>query len=119
MPSRFEPCGLNQLFSMRYGTVPIAHATGGLRDTIANYDPNASGGLLLVHSAVCIQQRLALQLHDLMCPLAWSALAYTLAAEPVMGTLRCLSSQSITGRALLLVDVSGSITVCWQRCPFV
>ena len=43
MPSRFEPCGLNQLFAMRYGTIPIAHATGGLRDTIDDYNPFAGG----------------------------------------------------------------------------
>ena len=36
MPSRYEPCGLNQMYSQRYGTPPIAHATGGLRDTIVD-----------------------------------------------------------------------------------
>ena len=43
MPSRFEPCGLNQMYALRYGTVPVACATGGLRDTIDDVSPFEDG----------------------------------------------------------------------------
>ncbi len=41
MPSRFEPCGLNQLYSLRYGTIPIVRATGGLDDSVTDFVQNA------------------------------------------------------------------------------
>jgi starch synthase len=44
MPSRYEPCGLNQMYSLRYGTVPIVRATGGLVDTVVDYDPTTGQG---------------------------------------------------------------------------
>ena len=44
MPSRFEPCGLNQMYSLRYGTVPLVRETGGLADTVRNFDPRTGEG---------------------------------------------------------------------------
>jgi starch synthase len=44
MPSRYEPCGLGQLISMRYGTIPVVRRTGGLADTVHEYDPETGHG---------------------------------------------------------------------------
>jgi len=44
MPSRYEPCGLNQIYSLKYGTLPIVRATGGLDDTVEQYDETSGDG---------------------------------------------------------------------------
>ncbi len=55
MPSQFEPCGLNQLYALAYGTVPIVHKTGGLADSIADYNPKKGVGNGFVFSQYTVK----------------------------------------------------------------
>jgi starch synthase len=83
MPSRYEPCGLNQMYSQRYGTPPIARATGGLADTIADgetgflFERAEPGGLLeAVRRAVTLwrdePRRLAMQRAGMARDFGWA-----------------------------------------------
>jgi len=44
MPSMYEPCGLNQMYSLRYGTIPVVRRTGGLADSVQHFDPESRQG---------------------------------------------------------------------------
>jgi len=76
MPSRYEPCGLNQLYSMRYGTIPIVRATGGLKDSVTEFDPATRCGTGFVFDAYSGSELLAAldrALAAFACPKQWAA----------------------------------------------
>src|SRR5207245_8036930 len=61
MPSRFEPCGLNQMYSLRYGTIPVVRAVGGLADTVRDYspkDPKSTGFVFRAYSGSTLVEAL-------------------------------------------------------------
>lgn len=77
VPSRFEPCGLTQLYALRYGTVPVVHATGGLDDTVVEWDPvrgTGTGFKFSPHTADAFMAAIRRALAARREPLAWSHL---------------------------------------------
>lgn len=83
MPSRFEPCGLNQMYSLKYGTVPIVHETGGLADTITDATPEnlaagtANGFRFREESALALGETLGRACDAYRRPEVWSKLVQT------------------------------------------
>jgi len=74
MPSAYEPCGLNQMYSMRYATVPIVRATGGLDDTVENYDPvkgTGNGFKFHAYEAGALLDKIREALYFYSKPAAW------------------------------------------------
>ena len=82
MPSRYEPCGLNQLYSLRYGTIPIVHRIGGLADTVVPYDGNDGTGFGFIEYSA---EALAQSIHDALLvyskPAMWKKLIRQAMAE--------------------------------------
>jgi starch synthase len=77
MPSRFEPCGLNQMYSLRYGTVPVVRAVGGLVDTVRPYNPRngqGSGFMFADYHPAAMMQALQAALSAYRNPELWTRL---------------------------------------------
>ncbi len=84
MPSRYEPCGLNQMYSLRYGTVPVVRETGGLADTVVEFDPlTRTGNGFLFHRFDAMEMVAALRRAVAIYrqPELWRALQKTGMAE--------------------------------------
>ena len=84
MPSRYEPCGLNQMFSMRYGTVPIVRRTGGLADTVSQFDENRGTGTGVVfehHNPDGLRWALGRALELYRKPESWTTLVRNAMAQ--------------------------------------
>lgn len=91
MPSRFEPCGISQLISLRYGSVPIVHETGGLHDTISDFDSRSGRGNGFVFSSYTEEDFLIAvvrALENYHYKDAWRALASSGMKESFPGTCR-------------------------------
>jgi starch synthase len=82
MPSRFEPCGLNQLNSLRYGTLPIVRATGGLNDTVQDASgPGGTGFTFADYTAEALVRAVRRALEAYKTPDAWARLQRTAMAK--------------------------------------
>lgn len=102
MPSRYEPCGLSQLYAQRYGTLPIVHGTGGLADTVADWDGMTKEGTGFVFRPCNIPAMLgaisrAIELSK--DPTAWQTVARAGMARDFSWDVSAQKTEEVYGRA--------------------
>ena len=84
MPSRYEPCGLNQMYSLRYGTIPIVRKTGGLADSVQHFDPTSGSGtgcVFIDYDAPAVRWAVGTTLDWYQVPSSWQQLVQNAMAQ--------------------------------------
>ena len=112
MPSRYEPCGLNQMYSLRYGTVPIVRAVGGLADTVRDYAPgvrNATGFVFRDYSSSALLDAIKRALRLFEDRPRWRALQLAGMAEDHSWDRSAAEYVKIYDRALGRKLIGGSV----------
>ncbi|MEP6883667.1 MAG: glycogen/starch synthase [Gammaproteobacteria bacterium] len=98
MPSRYEPCGLNQMYSLRYGTIPIVRNTGGLADSVQHFDPVSGKGTGCVfndYDATAVHWAIGTTLDWYASPNEWQRLMQNAMAQDFSWTRQILKYDSL------------------------
>jgi starch synthase len=98
MPSRYEPCGLNQMYSLRYGTIPIVRNTGGLADSVRHFDPQSGVGTGCVFNDFdppAVRWAVGQALDWYGVPTSWQKLMQNAMAEDFSWTRQILKYESL------------------------
>jgi starch synthase len=103
MPSRYEPCGLNQMYSLRYGTIPVVRNTGGLADSVQHFDPDSGIGTGCVfndYDAAAVRWALGTALDWYGVPKSWQQLMQNAMAQDFSWTRQIVQYDSLYRRLL-------------------
>ncbi len=103
MPSRYEPCGLNQMYSLRYGTIPVVRKTGGLADSVQHFDPGTGIGTGCVfndYDAPAVRWAIGTALDWYNVPKIWHQLMQNAMAQDFSWTRRIVEYDSLYGELL-------------------
>jgi starch synthase len=98
MPSRYEPCGLNQMYSLRYGTIPVVRNTGGLADSVRHFDPGTGVGTGCVfndYDAAAVRWAIGTALDWYGAPVSWQQLMQNAMAQDFSWTRQIVKYDSL------------------------